>query len=107
MQVLFKSRHPQATDLRDLTERRMRFVQRRVRFVLRRLGAVWRQRSALGVAAATKVAARPRDRVTVMKPVSAASASVPPQPQFAHSDDWHGRSQQGNTEKFRPSKHFN
>ncbi|MEP7297799.1 MAG: HPF/RaiA family ribosome-associated protein [Burkholderiales bacterium] len=33
MQVLFKSRHPQATDLRDLTERR-------VRFVLRRLG--WR-----------------------------------------------------------------
>ena len=33
MQVLFKSRHPQATELRDLTERR-------VRFVLRRLG--WR-----------------------------------------------------------------
>ncbi len=33
MQVLFKSRHPQATDLRDMTERR-------VRFVLRRLG--WR-----------------------------------------------------------------
>ena len=33
MQVLFKSRHPQAADLRDLTERR-------VRFVLRRLG--WR-----------------------------------------------------------------
>ena len=26
MQVLFKSRHPQATDLRDLTERRVRFV---------------------------------------------------------------------------------
>jgi ribosome-associated translation inhibitor RaiA len=33
MQVLFKSRHPHAADLRDLTERR-------VRFVLRRLG--WR-----------------------------------------------------------------
>jgi ribosome-associated translation inhibitor RaiA len=33
MQVLFKSRHPHASDLRDLAERR-------VRFVLRRLG--WR-----------------------------------------------------------------
>lgn len=33
MQVLFKSRHPQATDLRVLTERR-------VRFVLRRLGSI-------------------------------------------------------------------
>ena len=32
MQVLFKSRHPQAAELRDLAERR-------VRFVLRRLGA--------------------------------------------------------------------
>ena len=30
MQVLFKSRHPQATDLRDLTERRVRFVLRRL-----------------------------------------------------------------------------
>jgi ribosome-associated translation inhibitor RaiA len=30
MQVLFKSRHPKATDLRDLTERRVRFVLRRV-----------------------------------------------------------------------------
>ena len=30
MQVLFKSRHPQATELRDLTERRVRFVLRRV-----------------------------------------------------------------------------
>ena len=29
MQVLFKSRHPQATDLRDLTDRRVRFVLRR------------------------------------------------------------------------------
>jgi ribosome-associated translation inhibitor RaiA len=28
--VLFKSRHPQATELRDLTERRVRFVLRRV-----------------------------------------------------------------------------
>ena len=30
MQVLFKSRHPQATDLRALTERRARFVLRRL-----------------------------------------------------------------------------
>lgn len=30
MQVLFKSRHPQATDLRDLAERRVRFVLRRL-----------------------------------------------------------------------------
>lgn len=30
MQVLFKSRHPQATDLRDLTERRVRFALRRL-----------------------------------------------------------------------------
>lgn len=30
MQVLFKSRHPQATELRDLAERRVRFVLRRV-----------------------------------------------------------------------------
>lgn len=30
MKVLFKSRHPQATDLRDLTERRVRFVLRRL-----------------------------------------------------------------------------
>ncbi len=29
MQVLFKSRHPHATELRDLTERRVRFVLRR------------------------------------------------------------------------------
>jgi hypothetical protein len=27
--VLFKSRHPHATELRDLTERRVRFVLRR------------------------------------------------------------------------------
>jgi hypothetical protein len=31
MQVLFKSRDPQATDLRDLAERRVRFVLRRLR----------------------------------------------------------------------------
>lgn len=31
MQVLFKSRHPEATELRDLTERRVRFVLRRLR----------------------------------------------------------------------------
>lgn len=30
MQVLFKCRHPQATELRDLTERRVRFVLRRL-----------------------------------------------------------------------------
>ena len=30
MQVRFNSRHPQATDLRDLTERRVRFVLRRL-----------------------------------------------------------------------------
>ena len=30
MQVLFKSRHPQAVDLRDLTEQRVRFVLRRL-----------------------------------------------------------------------------
>jgi hypothetical protein len=30
MQVLFKSRHPQANDLRELTERRVRFVLRRL-----------------------------------------------------------------------------
>jgi ribosome-associated translation inhibitor RaiA len=30
MQVLFKSRHPQATELRELTERRVRFVLRRL-----------------------------------------------------------------------------
>ena len=28
MQVLFKFRHPQATELRDLTERRVRFLLR-------------------------------------------------------------------------------
>ncbi|MBI5258207.1 MAG: HPF/RaiA family ribosome-associated protein [Burkholderiales bacterium] len=30
MQVLFKSRHPQATEMRDLAERRVRFVLRRL-----------------------------------------------------------------------------
>lgn len=30
MHVLFKSRNPQATDLRDLAERRVRFVLRRL-----------------------------------------------------------------------------
>jgi hypothetical protein len=30
MQVLFKSRHPQASDLRELTERRVRFALRRL-----------------------------------------------------------------------------
>ena len=30
MQVLFNSRHPQATQFRDLTERRVRFVLRRL-----------------------------------------------------------------------------
>ena len=30
MQVLFEARHPQATELRDLAERRVRFVLRRL-----------------------------------------------------------------------------
>ena len=36
MQVLFKSRHPQATELRDLTERRVRFVLRRLSWLVPR-----------------------------------------------------------------------
>lgn len=36
MQVLFKSRHPKATDLRDLTERRVRFVLRRLGWMVPR-----------------------------------------------------------------------
>jgi hypothetical protein len=36
MQVLFKSRHPQATDLRDQTERRVRFVLRRLGWLVPR-----------------------------------------------------------------------
>lgn len=36
MQVLFKSRHPQATDLRDLTELRVRFVLRRLGWLVPR-----------------------------------------------------------------------
>jgi ribosome-associated translation inhibitor RaiA len=36
MQVLFKSRHPQATELRVLTERRVRFVLRRLRWLVPR-----------------------------------------------------------------------
>lgn len=36
MQVLFKSRHPQATDLRDLTDRRVRFVLRRLGWLVPR-----------------------------------------------------------------------
>ncbi len=36
MQVLFKSRHPQAADLRDLTERRVRFVLRRLGWMVPR-----------------------------------------------------------------------
>ncbi len=36
MQVLFKSRHPHATDLRDLTERRVRFVLRRLGWLVPR-----------------------------------------------------------------------
>ena len=37
MQVLFKSRHPQATDLCDLTERRVRFVLRRLAWLVPRV----------------------------------------------------------------------
>ncbi len=36
MQVLFKSRHPQATELRDLTEHRVRFVLRRLGWLVPR-----------------------------------------------------------------------
>ncbi len=36
MQVLFNSRHPQAIDLRDLTERRVRFVLRRLGWLVPR-----------------------------------------------------------------------
>ncbi len=36
MQVLFKSRHPQAADLRDLAERRVRFVLRRLGWLVPR-----------------------------------------------------------------------
>ena len=36
MQVLFKSRDPQATDLRDMTERRVRFVLRRLGWLVPR-----------------------------------------------------------------------
>ncbi len=36
MQVLFKSRHPQATDLRELAERRVRFVLRRTGWLVPR-----------------------------------------------------------------------
>ncbi len=36
MQVLFKSRHPQATELRDLTERRVRFALRRLGWLVPR-----------------------------------------------------------------------
>lgn len=36
MQVLFRSRHPHAADLRELTERRVRFVLRRLRWLVPR-----------------------------------------------------------------------
>lgn len=36
MQVLFKSRHPHAADLRDLTEQRVRFVLRRMGWLVPR-----------------------------------------------------------------------
>ncbi|OYU74595.1 MAG: hypothetical protein CFE45_34480 [Burkholderiales bacterium PBB5] len=36
MQVQFKSRHPQATEFRDLTERRVRFVLRRLSWLVPR-----------------------------------------------------------------------
>jgi len=36
MQVLFKSRHPQADELRDLTERRVRFALRRLGWLVPR-----------------------------------------------------------------------
>lgn len=36
MQVLFKSRHPQAAELRDVAERRVRFVLRRMTWLVPR-----------------------------------------------------------------------
>lgn len=36
MHVLFKSHHPQATELRELTERRVRFVLRRLSWLVPR-----------------------------------------------------------------------
>ncbi len=36
MQVIFQSRHPQATELRELTERRVHFVLRRLRWLVPR-----------------------------------------------------------------------
>lgn len=36
MQVLFKSRHPEADELRELTERRVRFVLRRLGWLVPR-----------------------------------------------------------------------
>jgi ribosome-associated translation inhibitor RaiA len=36
MQVLFKSRHPQAAELRELSERRVRFVLRRLTWLVPR-----------------------------------------------------------------------
>lgn len=36
MKVLFKSRHPEATELRDLAERRVRFVLRRLGWLVPR-----------------------------------------------------------------------
>lgn len=36
MQVLFRSRHPQATELRDLAEQRVRFVLRRLGWLVPR-----------------------------------------------------------------------
>ena len=36
MQVLFKSRHPQASELHEVTERRVRFVLRRVGWLVPR-----------------------------------------------------------------------
>jgi hypothetical protein len=36
MQILFKSRHPEAAELRDLTERRVRFVLRRLGWLVPR-----------------------------------------------------------------------
>lgn len=36
MQVLFKSRHPQASELRELSERRVRFVLRRLTWLVPR-----------------------------------------------------------------------
>lgn len=60
MQVLFKSRDPQATELRDLTEHRVRFVLRRLGRLVPR--AEVQMSDVNGPAAASTSAARSNSR---------------------------------------------